>query len=65
MAKGDRPDTTAPVSEAAEISQKIGDLARRISSGQSKTNDFSDISDLIRRRAGMMQPIDRKKAATR
>jgi hypothetical protein len=45
-----------PVSKEAEIDRKIEETARRISSGMTQPNDFSNINDLIRMRARLMTP---------
>ena len=63
MAKSDRllPAPPDVASEAAEIGRRINDLARRISNGQKQSNDFSDLSYLIRRRAGLLRPVPAEK----
>jgi hypothetical protein len=52
MPKAD--STSVPVSEVVKIDRQISDVARRISSGQKGANDFSDMNDLIKRRADLM-----------
>ena len=52
-----KPDSTSvPVSEVVRIDREISDVTRRISSGQKAANDFSNMNDLIKRRAGLMVP---------
>ncbi|MPZ38485.1 MAG: hypothetical protein GEU95_10515 [Rhizobiales bacterium] len=45
-----------PVSDEAKIDRKIEEAARRISTGKSAPNDFSNINELIRKRARLMTP---------
>jgi hypothetical protein len=45
-----------PVSDEAKIDRKIEEAARRISTGKTAPNDFSNMNDLIRQRARLMTP---------
>lgn len=49
-------EVKAFVSRESEIDKKIEQAARRISSGKSAPNDYSNISDLIRERVKLMTP---------
>jgi hypothetical protein len=60
----DKPDEPLPAlpapadtsSEVARIGDRMNELARRISAGRKEVNDFSDLSDLIRKRATLLRP---------
>lgn len=49
-------DEVLPRSEAERLDRRIGEHVRRVSKGSPMPNDFSEISELIKRRADLLMP---------